>query len=47
MAESLPWYHGRIPTNEAVRICTKIGENGAFLLRDSQREQDAFTLSVL
>jgi hypothetical protein len=47
MAESLSWYHGAIPTSEAVKICTKIGENGAFLLRDSQREENAFTLSVL
>ena len=46
IAKSLPWYHGRISTNEVVRICTKISQNGAFLLRDSQHEEKAFTLSV-
>ena len=48
MAEALPtWYHGPITTNEAVRICTYVGENGSFLLRVSEREEQAYTLSVL
>ncbi|XP_028400105.1 dual adapter for phosphotyrosine and 3-phosphotyrosine and 3-phosphoinositide-like [Dendronephthya gigantea] len=47
MAEALPWYHGPISSEEAIRICTTVGKNGAYLLRDSQREQDTYTLSVL
>lgn len=41
-----PWYHGGITADEATRILTKIRQPGAFLLRDSQSTEGAFTLSV-
>ncbi|CAB3996488.1 Hypothetical predicted protein [Paramuricea clavata] len=47
MAKDKPlWYHGSITADEATRILTKIREPGAFLLRDSQSTEGAFTLSV-
>ena len=47
MAKDLPlWYHAGITGDEATKILTKFRSPGAFLLRDSQNTEGAFTLTV-
>ncbi|XP_028400100.1 eukaryotic translation initiation factor 4 gamma-like isoform X2 [Dendronephthya gigantea] len=43
---SQPWYHGQMSAEEATAICLKVGQNGAFLVRDSQGGKGVFTLSI-
>jgi hypothetical protein len=40
-----PWYHGNLTADEATRILTRFREPGAYLLRDSQNAEGAYTLS--
>jgi hypothetical protein len=42
-----PWYHGCMSADAATVICKKVGQDGAFLVRQSQGLQGAFTLSML
>ncbi|XP_028400178.1 uncharacterized protein LOC114523454 [Dendronephthya gigantea] len=47
MAKDIPpWYHGRISGDDATRILTRFRQPGAFLLRDSQNLEGAYTLTV-
>ena len=46
MAKDVPsWYHGSLTADEATKILTKFRKPGAYLLRDSQNAEGAFTLS--
>ena len=47
MAKDIPlWYHPGINGEEATKIITKFKSSGAFLLRDSEKAEGAFTLTV-
>ena len=46
MSKDIPvWYHESLTADEATKILTKFRQPGAFLLRESQNAEGAFTLS--